>query len=190
MTLFISGLVLFFGLHLYSNFRSRETGRDLRKKLGEPRFMGLYSVAALAGFALIIIGFGATRPSAALYQPPIWGVHVNMLLMIFALIALIASQIPAGHIKAKLKHPMLVAVKLWALGHLLSNGELNSVILFTAFLAYAVLNRITVKRRGDTGPSGANVSAKWDVVAVIGGFAVYGLFVTKLHALLIGVPII
>ena len=190
MTLFISGLVIFFGVHLFSAFRSRAEGADLRKKWGDAKFMGLISLISIVGFVLIVFGFGQARPSAVLYTPPSWGVHVNMLLMLLALIALTASQVPAGHIKKRLKHPMLVSIKLWALGHLLSNGELVSVLLFGAFLTYAVIDRIAVKRRGDMGAVDAVANPKWDMVAIFFGLAIYAAFVMKLHAVLIGVPVI
>lgn len=190
MTLFLAGMAVFFGLHIYSAFRSREEGADIRKKMGSAKFMTVYSVISLAGFVAMVIGFGQARPGAILYSPPSWGVHVNMLFTLVALIAFVASQMPAGHIKKKLKHPMLVSIKLWALGHLLSNGETASVILFGAFLAYAVLDRIAVKRRGDLGAVNAVAKPMWDVAAVLIGLVIYGAFVMKLHGVLIGVPVI
>lgn len=190
MTLFIAGIIIFFGVHFYSAFRSRKEGADLRKAWGDAKFMGVISLISIVGFVLMIIGFGQARPSAVLYTSPGWGVHANMVLMLFALIALIASQIPAGHIKKRLKHPMLVSIKLWALGHLLSNGELISVLLFGAFLAYAVIDRIAVKRRGDMGAVNAEAKLMWDIVAICVGLIIYAAFVVKLHALLMGVPVI
>ena len=189
MNIFLLGLVIFFIPHLYSAFRSREEGRDRRKNMGENKYMGLYSVVALIGFVLMIKGFGDMRPSQVLYEAPSWGFHANTLLTPIALILFIASQFPAGHIKKRLKHPMLVSIKLWALGHLLSNGELNSVILFGAFLAFAVIDRIRVKRRGDMGAANAVATAKWDVIAVILGVSVTVLFVFYAHPKWIGVPV-
>ena len=190
MTLFIAGLVIFFGTHLFSAIRSREPGKDLKQKLGYGPYMGLYSLVSIAGFVLICMGFGATRGAGMVYIAPDWGRHVNYALMVPALILLVASQMPAGHIKKLAKHPMLVAVKLWALGHLLSNGELNSVILFGAFLAYAVFDRIMVKRRGDTGP-GPDIVAKpmFDVIAVVVGLVAYVAIAHYLHPILFGVAI-
>lgn len=190
MTVFIAGLIIFFSVHFYAAFRSRKAGRDLRKKWGDAKFMGIVSILSIVGFVLLIMGFGQARPSAVLYTPPSWGVHVNMLLMVLALIALVASQVPAGHIKIRLKHPMLVSIKLWALGHLISNGELVSVMLFGAFLAYAVVDRIAVKRRGDMGATNTVAKPMWDLVAVTVGLGIYAAFVMKLHVWLIGVPII
>ena len=190
MTLFIAGLVIFFGTHLFSAVRSRAPGKDLKQKLGYGPYMGLYSLVSIVGFVLICMGFGATRDAGVLYTPPGWGRYVNYALMIPALILLVASQIPAGHIKKLARHPMLVAVKLWATGHLLSNGELNAVILFGAFLAYAVFDRIMVKRRGDNGP-GPDVVAKPvnDIIAVVVGLIAYVAIAHYLHPVLFGVSI-
>ncbi|MEZ5947105.1 MAG: NnrU family protein [Hyphomonas sp.] len=190
MTLFIAGLVIFFGTHVFSALRSREPGKDLKQKLGYGPYMGLYSLVSLAGFVLICMGFGATRGAGMLYTAPDWGRYVNYALMIPALILLVASQLPPGHIKKVARHPMLVAVKLWALGHLLSNGELNSVILFGSFLAYAVFDRIMVKRRGDNGPApGIPLNAMNDAISVVVGLVAYAAIAHYLHPILFGVPI-
>ena len=190
MTYLIIGLALFFGPHLFSAFRSRESGSDLKARLGYGPYMGLYSLITAIGLGLIIYGFGASRPSAIIWTPPVWGAHVNYALMLVALISLAAAYLPTGHIKRTLKHPMLVAVKLWAVGHLLANGELNSMILFGSFLVYAVIDRIAVKKRGDLGPpKTAKVSPLADLGAVLIGCAAYGLLVAWLHKVLIGVPV-
>ena len=170
MTYLLAGLVLFFGPHLFSAFRSRAPGSDLRTKMGYGPYMGLYSLLTIAGFVLIIYGYGAMRPSAVIWVPPVWLKHVNMLFQLLALPILVAAYMPAGHIKKTLKHPMLVAVKLWALGHLLANGELNSIILFGSFLAYGVIDRIAVKKRGDNGPpADLKPNVMGDVLSVVVG---------------------
>ncbi|MFN3211970.1 MAG: NnrU family protein [Henriciella sp.] len=188
MTIYLAGLALFFGVHLYSALRSRETDKDLRERMGYGPFMGVYSLVSLLGFGLIIYGFGATRGAGVLYTPPSWLAHINLLLTVPALILLVASQVPAGYIKKVTKHPMLLAVKLWAFGHLLANGELNSVLLFGSFLAYAIFDRIMVKRRGDNGP-GPETTLKpmMDVLAVGIGLAVWAAFALWLHPILFGV---
>lgn len=188
MTLFLLGLAIFFGIHFYSAIRSRAPEQDIKTRMGYGPYMGLYSIVSLIGFVLIIYGFGATRGAGILYTPPTWTAHLNLILMIPAMILLIASQIPTGRIKQMTKHPMLLSVKIWAVGHLLANGELNSVILFGSFLAFAVFDRIMVKRRGDIGPGpDASTSATMDLVAVVGGLAVWALFLIWLHPILIGV---
>lgn len=191
MTLFLAGLVIFFGLHLYSAMRSRHAEYDLKKRVGYGVFMSSYSVLSLIGFGLIIYGFGATRGLGVLYVPPVWMQHINLLLMIPALVLLIASQLPVSNIMKATKHPMLLAVKLWAFGHLLANGELNSVILFGSFLAYAVFDRIMVKRRGDIGPGpDAAANPTMDLIAIVGGLVTWAAIAFWLHPVLFGVPAI
>jgi len=188
MLMFIAGLVIFFGVHVFSAIRSRSPENDLKTRMGYGPFMGLYSVPSLIGFVLIIYGYGATRGLGILYNPPTWLAHINLVLTIPALILLVASQLPAGHIKKATKHPMLLAVKLWALGHLLANGEINSVILFGSFLAYAVFDRIMVKRRGDNGPGpDATLNPMMDAISVVGGAAVWAAIALWLHPILFGV---
>lgn len=191
MTLLISGLVVFFGAHLFSALRSREAGKDLRVKMGYGPYMGLYSLVSIIGFVLIVYGYGASRGGDVLYVAPSWGRHVNMLFMLISMILLIASQLPAGKIKKVTKHPMLLSVKLWAFGHLLANGELNSVLLFGSFLAYAVFDRIMVKRRGDTGVgSHVQLSTPMDIVSVVVSVGLWAALVYYLHPILFGVPVI
>jgi len=188
MTYLILGLVIFFGTHLFTSFRSRAPGRDLRAKLGEGPYMGLYSVLALAGFVLIVWGYGAARPAPILYMPPTWMAHLNLVLMLPTMILLVAAYAPTGRIKKAAKHPMLAAVKIWALGHLLANGELNSVILFGSFLAYGVIDRIALKRRGNVGPGpDAAVSPMGDIAAIVIGSAAYAAILFWLHPILFGV---
>lgn len=188
MTIFITGLAIFFGLHVFSAIRSRDPGKDLKAKLGYGPFMGLYSLASIVGFVLIIYGFGAARGSGILYTPPSWLAHINLLLTIPALILLVASQVPAGHIKKTAKHPMLLSIKLWAFGHLLANGELNSVLLFGSFLAYAVFDRLMVKRRGDNGPGpDVTLNPMMDMVSVAVGIGAWAAIALWLHPILFGV---
>lgn len=188
MTILLIGLAVFFGLHIFSAVRSRDPDKDIKQKLGYGPYMGLYSLISIVGFVLIVYGFGAARGSGVLYTPPTGLAHINLVLTIPALILLVASQFPAGHIKKATKHPMLLAVKLWALGHLLANGEVNSVILFGSFLAYAVFDRIMVKRRGDNGPGpDAALNPMMDVISVIVGLGVWAAIALWLHPILFGV---
>ena len=190
MTIFILGLVIFFGAHVFSALRSREPGKDLKKKMGYGPYMAAYTFVSIAGFYMICVGFDATRNAGLVYQPPSWGKHVNFALMPPALILLVASQLPTGRIKKWAKHPMLVAVKLWAFGHLFANGELNSFLLFGSFLTYAIFDRIMVKRRGDNGPApDAPVSTLADVGSVVIGLVLYIAIVGYLHPILFGVPV-
>lgn len=186
MLVLILGLVLFLGIH-----SARIIGEDFRNgqiaKFGADKWKGIYSIISLIGFVLIIWGYALARPEAALlYEPPVWMKHINALLMWLSFIALAASGGPAGKIKPMLKHPMLVGVKLWAFGHLLANGDLASVLLFGSFLVWAIVDRISCKRRGDLGATVAG-PLKNDLVPVVGGTVLYLLFIWKLHAWLFGV---
>ncbi len=188
MTLFLLGLAIFFGVHLYSATRSRHAEYDLKKRLGYGLFMSGYSLISLIGFGLMIYGFGATRGVGVLYVPPVWLQHINFALTVPAMILLVASQLPVGVIMKVTKHPMLLAVKLWAFGHLLANGELNSVILFGSFLAFAVFDRIMVKRRGDEGPGpDAVVNPVMDLIALAVGLGIWASIAFWLHPVLFGV---
>ncbi|MFU8877533.1 MAG: NnrU family protein [Wenzhouxiangellaceae bacterium] len=187
MTLLIIGLILFFATHSI-----RIVAEPLRAgmvaRLGEWGYKGVYGLVALLGLVLIIIGYGQARlEPVLLYQPPAGLRHLNMLLMLFVFPALLAAYLP-GRIQATLKHPMLVAVKLWALSHLLVNGTLADVLLFGGFLAWAVIDRISVKKR-DSGPSVQLPQGKLnDLIVIVGGLALYVAFAFWLHPILIGVP--
>ena len=187
MAILILGLVLFLGVHSVRIFAPG--WRDQRiASMGAGGWRGLYTAISVIGFVLIVWGFARAQPTAPVfYQPPFWMIHVTILLMALAFIALAVFAVPAGRLKPMLKHPMLVAVKIWALAHLLVNGDLASLILFLAFLAWAVLDRISVKRRGEPDPVGGPVTN--DIIAVVAGLAVWLLFIWKLHEWLIGVPV-
>jgi len=188
MTVYLLGLAIFFGIHLYSAVRSRAPEKDLRTRLGYGPYMGVYSLLSLIGFVLIIYGYGMTRGAGLLYAPPVWMAHINLVLTLPAMILLVASQLPAGRIAKATKHPMLLAVKLWAFGHLLANGELNSVLLFGSFLAFAVFDRVMVKKRGDNGPGDTvALNTRMDIVSVIGGVVVWAVIGFWLHPILFGV---
>jgi uncharacterized membrane protein len=188
MLVLILGIVIFLGIHsvriLAPGFRDRQIAAG-----GEGRWKAIFSVIALVGLVLIVWGYSMARLTAPiLYEPPVWMRHVNLLLMYFSFVILVASQMPPGRIKAALKHPMLVAVKIWAFGHLLANGDLAALLLFGSFLVWAVVDRISVKRRGETGPAPGPVT--WDIAAIAVGTVLYGLFVWRLHEWLFGVPAI
>lgn len=185
MILFLIGFVIFFGTHLWTAL-ARRNREALIRKLGAGPYKGLYSLVSLAGFALIIAGWRGADASV-LYAPPAWTKHVAYLLMLFALILLAAAYLPKGKIAAAAKHPMLAAVKFWAFAHLVANGEVRSVILFGAFLAFGVIDRIAVKRRGEPTPSaGAAVN---DAMAIAAGAAAWAAIYFYLHPYIAGVPL-
>ncbi len=159
----------------------------MRARLGEGPWKGLYSLISIVGFALLIVGYGAARAQAEmLYVPPAWLRHVAMLLLVPVFPLLLSAYLP-GRIKSAAKHPMLLAVKLWAAAHLLSNGSVADVLLFGGFLAWAVADRISMKRRVARAVPGAPAGPLNDVIALLGGLAIYGLFVMGGHRWLIGV---
>jgi uncharacterized membrane protein len=168
MTLLIVGIVVFLGVHLLPTFP------DVRERLigglGENGYKALFSILSILGFVLIVWGF-ARAPVIQVWSPPYWTRYVAMVLMLPVFILLIAAYVP-GQIKAKVKHPFLVAIKTWALAHLIANGDLASIVLFGSFLAYAVLDRIALKRR--------------PAINVVGGLLLYVAFLVWLHPLLIG----
>ncbi|MEO9612726.1 MAG: NnrU family protein [Nitratireductor sp.] len=188
MLVLILGLVLFLGVHSVRVFAPawRDQKRDA---LGHGPWRGAYSLVSVVGFVLIVWGYGLAWAGApVLYEPPVWLKHLAALLMLFAFISIMVFALPAGRLKPVLKHPMLLAVKLWALAHLLANGDLASLLLFGSFLAWAVLDRISVKRRGEAPPAPGPVFN--DAIAVAAGLVLYVLFVWKLHLWLFGaVPI-
>lgn len=188
MTLLILGLVLFLGAHGFTMARGPRAA--LVGRLGEGGFKGLYSLVSLVGFVLIIWGYGAYRASGyvPVWEPPAALAHLGLLLNLPIFILLAAAYTPPGLIKAKAKHPMLLAVKLWATAHLLANGDLGSILVFGGFLVWAVLARISLKRRPGVAP--IPPAAGWtqsDTIATVAGLALYGVFVFWLHAYLIGV---
>ena len=188
MTLLLIGIVLFFGAHSVSIVNS--AWRDsVVARMGKEPWQGIYSLIAIAGLVLIVWGYGVARQSAGvLYVPPLWLRDVARLLMIPVFPLLLAPYFP-GRIKLVAKHPMLLAVKLWAAVHLLVNGSVADVILFGSFLVWAVMDRISMKSREQRPIPGAPASRWNDVIVVSGGLAIYVVFVGGAHLRLFGVPV-
>jgi uncharacterized membrane protein len=186
MTWLILGLVLFLGIHSVSIVAPGWRDAQARR-LGEFPWKGIYTLISIAGLVMLVIGYGMARQSpVVLYAPPSWMRHVVMLLMLPVFPLLLAAYLP-GRIKAAVKHPMLAAVKLWAFAHLLANGNLADVLLFGGFLAWAVADRISLKRRASRPVPGAPPRPANDWIAVVGGLVLYGLFVGRLHQWMTGV---
>lgn len=185
MTLLVCGLILFLGVHSISII-ARDFRNQMVERLGEAPWKGIYTLLALAGFALIVIGYGQARlDPVVIYTPPVWVKHAAFLLLLPVFPILLATYLP-GRIRSTLKHPTLVATKLWALAHLLVNGTLADVLLFGGFLAWAVADRISVKRRNQPTPAPASFG-KNDIIALVAGLVLYVAFVGFLHTWLIGV---
>ncbi|HEY6451529.1 MAG TPA: NnrU family protein [Steroidobacteraceae bacterium] len=186
MLTLIVGLVVFFGLHSVSIVAPYWRERMLLL-VGAGRWKGLYALLSAVGFALICLGFAHARQAPmVLYVPPGWLRHVTFLLMLPVFPLLLAAYLP-GAIQAKMQHPMLAAVKLWATAHLLAVGTLPDVLLFGSFLLWAVIDRISLKRRRSTLPRRRTPSRYNDVIAVVLGLGLYVLFIARLHVMLIGV---
>ena len=189
MLLLVISLILFFATHSLRLFAPAFRLR-LIDRLGEKPFKGVYSLVSILTIAFVAYAFNEARQvTGMLYYPPVWMAHIAVTLMLFAMICLVASALPAGHIVAKTKHPLVLSVKIWALAHLLANGETSSVILFASFLAWGVVMRIFLKRRARAGENLVRpfVSARYDVMAVLLGVVLWVAFIWKLHEWLIGV---
>jgi len=188
----ILGLLLFFAVHLVPTSPSLRQG--LLDRFGTAAYRIGFSVISLIGFVLIVVGYHKlqvmTGKNVVLWDPPSWTRHIAFLLMVPAMILLVAAFVPS-RIRAAAKHPMLAAIKFWALAHLLVNGDLGSLLLFGAFLAFAVYDRISVKHRAAPGPLGSATGGPLnDVIVVVAGLALYAVVMFWGHGALIGVPIV
>jgi uncharacterized membrane protein len=189
LSVMIVGLVLFLGVHLLT------TQRGLRARfvvsMGEGGYKGFYSLVSLAGLGLMVWGFAHYRSAGMInvWYPPAAFRHITEALMLPAVILVVASYI-RGRIYTVLKHPMLAGVKLWAAAHLLANGDLGSIILFGGFLAWAVFDRISLKRRADAGAPPIPVGGVGnDLIAVVVGIVAYLALGFVFHPVVIGVPV-
>ena len=186
----ILGLVLFLGVHTVT------TQRDLRGGLivswGEGGYKIGYAVVSLFGLVLIVWGFAHYRATGWIdvWHPPKALKHLTVALMLPAVILVVAAFI-RGRIYTTLKHPMLAGVKLWAAAHLLANGDLGAIILFGSFLGWAVFDRISLKRRVDSGAPPIPVGGIGnDAIAVAVGIVAYLALAFAFHPVVIGVPVV
>lgn len=189
MTLLILGILLFLGIHTVPMAQGLRQG--IHSATSPTIYKALFSLVSLAGLVLIVMGYGQMqgqgRLNPEIYTPPIWLRHLTLLLMWPSMILLVAANVPS-RVRTMAKHPMLVGIKLWAFAHLLANGDLASLILFGSFLAWAVVDRISVKRRAALGPLGTKTGGlKGDLIAVVGGTALYLVLLLWAHKWLIGV---
>jgi uncharacterized membrane protein len=188
LLIMILGLALFIGAHVFITMRERRAVAIAR--LGEGPYKGLLALASLVGVILIGYGFASYRAAGMInvWSPPAFTRHVTDLLVWPAVIFVVAAYV-RGDIARVLKHPMLVGVKLWALAHLISNGDLGSIILFGSILGWAVFDRITLKRRSDPGappiPYGGRTN---DIIAIVVGTLLYLALGFWFHPYVIGVP--
>ncbi len=187
MSMLILGLVIFLGVHsvriVAEGWRAQMIGR-----LGERAWKGIYSLLSIAGFVLLVWGYGLARQQpVVLWTPPAAMRHVAALLMLVSFVLLAATYVPRNAIKAGLHHPMVLSVKVWAFAHLLSNGNLAHVVLFGAFLVWAVLSFRAARGRDRAAravyPAG---TVAWTAITAAVGIAAWALFAFWAHALLIG----
>jgi uncharacterized membrane protein len=192
MALLVIGLSIFFLIHIVPTLP--DARRGLVRVLGEAAYKAVFSVASLLGFALMVIGYGRMQVMAdenpEVWTPPVGMRHVAFVLMIPAMVLLVATYVPS-HIRSAMRHPMLIAIALWAVSHLLANGDLASILLFGSFLVYAVYDLISVQSRVALGPLGSRTGGLLgDVVVVAAGLALYIFMLLVGHARLIGVALL
>ncbi len=187
LLILVLGLIVLLGAHTFVTFR--EARAAAIERLGYA-YRALFALISLAGLALIVWGFAQYRAHELIqvWSPPAFMRHITEGLMLFAVILFTAAFVPS-HIKTKLKHPMLAGVKTWALAHLLSNGELGSILLFGSFLAWGVYARIAAKRRGDVGTTAAPSGWTNDAIVVVLGIVIYLALGYAFHPIVIGVPV-
>jgi uncharacterized membrane protein len=189
MSVLLLGLVIFLGVHSVSIVNDPWRNR-MAAKLGEWPWKGLYALVSLAGLGLIVWGYGLARHAPVLLYVPLgWFRPVAMLLLVPVFPLLLAAYLP-GRIGRATRHPMLLATQLWAVAHLMVNGTLAGVLLFGGFLAWAVVDRISMAHRAQRPIPALPLGRANDLIAVAGGLALYAAFVLGLHGWLIGIPLI
>ena len=190
MTYLVLGLVLFLGIHSVRIFA--EDWRQQRLySLGEAAWKGIYSLISVAGFVLLVWGYGMARQDpVVLWVPPVATRHIASLLTLVAFVLLAAAYVPRNALKQRLKHPMVLSVKVWALAHLLSNGNLADVVLFGSFLVWAVLSFRAARLRDAAAVMASELShslTSHTLITVAVGTLAWGVFAFWAHAALIGV---
>ena len=188
MTPLIAGLVLFLGLHSV-RIVAEPWRESMIARIGRNPWRGLYSIVSLAGFALVVWGYGQARlDPLVLWSPPSWTRYLTSLLVLPAFVLIAAGNMRGTRIKAAVGHPMLLGTKLWAVAHLLSNGMLADIVLFGSFLAWAIVDYASSRRRdraaGTVYPRG---TPGRDATAMAIGTAAWFVFGFWLHGPLIGV---
>ena len=188
MTLLVAGLVVFLGVHSVRIFAETWRERTIAR-VGEGRWKGIYSLVSLAGFALLVWGYGIARGTpVVLWAPPVWTRHLAALLTLPAFVLVTAAYVPGNRLKAAVGHPMIAGVKVWAFAHLVANGTLADAVLFGAFVAWAVVDFAASRHRdrlaGRSYPAGT-VGRDLAVVGI--GIVAWAVFAFALHGPLIGV---
>ena len=188
MSVLILGLVLFLGVHsvriVADGWRTHTIAR-----IGEGKWKGIYSLISIAGFILVVWGYAiARRTPEVLWTAPSWAPHLASLLMLIAFIALVAAYVPGNGIKARLHHPMVIGVMLWAVAHLFANGTLADLLLFGGFFVWALLSFLAARGRDRAARTiYAAGSAGRTAIAVVVGIVAWAVFAFWAHELLFGV---
>ena len=189
MLMLIAGLILFFGPHSIAIVAPSWRDRIVMH-LRAGVWKAAYSLISAAGLTLVVIGFAhARRSPLVLYVSPAWLHDVTWIMMLPVFPLLFAAYLP-GTIRSTTRHPMLAATKIWATAHLLANGTLADLLLFGSFLIWAVADRVSLKRRVPARPPGAPLSRYNDLIALVLGVGLYALIIWRLHALIIGIPLL
>ena len=205
MTQLILGLILFLGAHSVRIWADGWRNQTI-EAYGEKAFKGVYALVSILGFYLLVVGYGEARlQTVALWNPPIFTKHISMLLMLLSSILLMATYIPRNHFKMRLGHPMVLSVKVWALSHLLANGNLADLVLFGSFLIWAVLNFRSARARDRalllhlniTEDAAGEPLAETEstnqpklpstIITLVSGIATWALITFVLHAKVVGV---
>ena len=205
MTQLILGLILFLGAHSVRIWADGWRDQTI-EAYGEKAFKGVYALVSILGFYLLVVGYGEARlQTVALWNPPIFTKHISLLLMLLSSILLVATYIPRNHFKMRLGHPMVLSVKVWALSHLLANGNLADLVLFGSFLIWAVLNFRSARARDRALLLNLNVTEEAagesiaesesahqpkllsTIITLVGGIAIWALITFVLHAKIVGV---
>jgi uncharacterized membrane protein len=187
MTLFILGLIIFLGSHSTRIF-AEPWRTQMITKLGEKKWKGICTLVSIFGFVLLVIGYGQARQDTVLlWQPPTFSIHLALLLNLFTFVFLASSAPNNNAIRVKLKHPMILSVKIWALAHLLANGTLVDAILFGAFLIWAVLDFRAARQRPSPIEANTVISLTATGIAIVSGIVVWLAFVLWIHQWLIGI---
>ena len=195
MTQLILGLILFLGAHSVRIWADGWRNQTI-EAYGDKAFKGVHALVSLLGFYLLVVGYGEARlETVALWNPPRFTKHISILLMLFSRILLLAAYIPRNHFKMRLRHPMVLSVKVWALSHLIANGNLADVLLFGTFLIWSVLNFRSARARdraqvqlsdaNEDAPLKPNLFAT--LIALFGGMALWAVITFVLHAKVVGV---
>jgi uncharacterized membrane protein len=192
MTLLIIGLIVFLGIHAVPMNPAWKESAIAR--IGRRGYQIGFAVASTIGLILIVVGFARLRGSpqdVQLWSPPPWSRHVAFALMLAAFILLVAAYVPSRIRDVAGGHPMLLSIIVWALAHLIANGNLAGLLLFGAFLVWAVADRLSAGGRAALGPLGRKPGTlRGDIIAVVVGVALYALILKWGHPLITGITLV